>query len=281
MFSLRFYRGDTGYQKEKNERILGLLGEIKKRYGIEYEIFDLRVTKDGYIDETHVREIYEKHFKPRAKVLKQKIGESLPRTLRSRRGRGHYYISGVIASLENGQIEWYTCYESCKKFKDIDEDYTIGFLKALLNQGIALLKEICPDINTLKSPHDFLIDEFIKINPLGGTIQREMKVGSMIFTNKYGSVFDWRKSIDLVVYTEQKKKIWIIEVKPKLNWEAFGQIIAYEHLFKKENPPLYVQKSIVCNESDSEILAICEEFDIKVFVWQEGEFKLASIKEGS
>ncbi|RJS77038.1 hypothetical protein CW713_10695, partial [Methanophagales archaeon] len=190
MFKLRFYRGNTGYQKEKNKKILELLEEIKRKHGIEYEIFDLRITKDGYVDETHEKEIYEKHFKPRAKVLKQRIGRSLPRTLRSRQGRGHYYISGIIALLENEQIGWYTCYESCEKFKEMDEEYTIGFLRALLTQGITLLKEICPDISTLKSPHDFLVDEFIKINPLGGKIWREVRVGSMVFTNKYGSVFD-------------------------------------------------------------------------------------------
>jgi len=277
MFKLRFYRGNTERQKEKNERILALLEEIKRKHKIDYEIFDLRITKDGYVDETHEKEIYEKHFKPRAKVLKQRIGESLPRALRSRQGKGHYYISGVIALLENGQIGWYTCYESCKKFEEMDEDYTIGFLKALLNRGIALLEEICPDVSTLKSPHDFLVDEFIKTNPLGSNkIQREVRVGQMIFANKYGSVFDWRKSIDLVVHTDQK--IWIIEVKPKLNWEAFGQVIAYEHLFRKENPKVQVQKGIVCKDIDTEILAICEEFNIKVFMWQDGKFKLASMK---
>lgn len=253
-----------------------MLEEIKRNHKIEYKIFDLRITKDEHVDETHEKEIYEKHFKPRAKVLKQRIGESLPRTLRSRQGRGHYYISGVIALLDNEQIEWYTCYDSCKKFKEIDEDNTIGFLKALLNRGIALLDEICPDVSTLKSPHDFLVDEFIKINPLGGKIQREVRVGQMIFANKYGSVFDWRKSIDLAVYTDQK--VWIIEVKPKLNWEAFGQVIAYEHLFRKENPKVQVQKGIVCKDIDPEILAICEEFNIKVFMWQDGKFKLASME---
>ena len=254
-----------------------MLEEIKRKHKIEYEIFDLRITKDGYVNEIHEKEIYEKHFKPRAKVLKQRIGESLPSTLRSRHGRGHYYISGVIALLENEQIGWYTCYESCEKFKEMNEDYTIGFLKALLNRGIALLEEICPDVSTLKSPHDFLVDEFIKINPLGGNkIQREVRVGQMIFANKYGSVFDWRKSIDLVVHTDQK--IWIIEVKPKLNWEAFGQVIAYEHLFRKENPKVQVQKGIVCKDIDPEILAICEEFNIKVFMWQDGKFKLASME---
>ena len=262
-------------KKKKNERILALLEEIKRKHKIEYEIFDLRI-KDGYVDETHEKEIYEEHFKPRAKVLKRRIGESLPRTLRSRQGRGHYYISGVIALLEDGQIGWYTCYERCKKFKIDDEDHTIGFLKALLNRRIALLDEIFSDVSNLKSPHDFLVDEFIKINPLDGKIQREVRVGQMIFANKYGSVFDWRKSIDLVVHTDQE--IWIIEVKLKLNWEAFGQVIAYEHLFRKENPKVQVQKGIVCKDIDPEILAICEEFNIKVFMWQDGKFKSASME---
>lgn len=68
MFKLRFYRGNTENQKEKNERILSLLEEIKRKHKIDYEIFDLRITKDGYVDETHEKEIYEKNFKPRAKV---------------------------------------------------------------------------------------------------------------------------------------------------------------------------------------------------------------------
>ena len=73
----------------------------------------------------------------------------------------------------------------------------------------------------------------------------------MVFMNRYGSVFDWRKSIDLVVRTDQK--IWVIEVKPKLNWEAFGQVIAYEYLFKKENSKVQIQKGIVCKDLDLEI----------------------------
>jgi hypothetical protein len=276
MFKLRFYLGETAYQKEKNQ-IIRMLQEIKVRHNIDYEIFKLRITKDGYVDEKHEKEIYEDHFKPRAKILKQRIGESLPRTLRSQRGRGHYYLSGVIAILENGQIGWYTCWESCRRFENIDKDYTIGFLKALLSQGSSLLNELCPDVSTLKSPHDFLIDEFIRINPLQGKIKREVKVGSMIFTNKYGSVFDWRKAIDLIVYTDQA--VWIIEVKPKLNWEAFGQVIAYAHLFQKEHPNSHIQKGTVCKDIDPEILAVCEEFNIKVFIWQEGKFKLVGVKE--
>ena len=261
MFKLRFYRGNMEYAKGKNEKILSLLEEIKRKHKIDYEIFDVYF-------ESHEKEIYEKHFMPRARVLKQRIGESLRETLRSR--RGHYYIAGRIAVLENEQIEWYTCYKSCERFKDLDEDYEIGFLKALLNQGIDLLKEICPDISISKSTHDFLIDEFVKLNPIGGKIQREVRVGSRFFTNEVG-IFDFRKSIDLLVESGETK--WIIEVKPKLNWEAFGQVIAYEHLFKKENPSSYTQKGIVCNEIDPEILTICREFDIKVFMWQNGKFK--------
>jgi hypothetical protein len=133
------------------------------------------------------------------------------------------------------------------------------------------LKEICPDIRTLKSPHDFLIDEFIKTNPLQGRLEREVKIGSMIFTNKQGNTFDWRKAIDLVCYTDSIT--WIIEVKPKLDWEAFGQVIAYTHIFNKEQPNAHIQKGIVCEEVDPEINAICDEFDIKILIWEEGEFK--------
>jgi hypothetical protein len=271
MFKIRYYLAETTYQKEVNEKILHLLQEIKNKHEIEFEISNISINKEGYVDERHVKEIYEKYFKPRAKVLKRRIGESLPRSLRSQRGRGYYYLSGVIAILEDEQIGWYTCWESSEKFKIFDEDYKVGFLKALLSQGPSLLKEICPDIRTLKSPHDFLIDEFIKTNPLQGRLEREVKIGSMIFTNKQGNTFDWRKAIDLVCYTDSIT--WIIEVKPKLDWEAFGQVIAYTHIFNKEQPNAHIQKGIVCEEVDPEINAICDEFDIKILIWEEGEFK--------
>jgi len=275
VFKLRFYLGDTAYEKERNNKILNLLNQIRKKHGIDYEIFNLKITKEGYVDERHEKEVYETHFRPRAKVLKKRVRIPLPRALRSQRGRGHYYISGVIAILENGQVGWYTCWKSCSRFREFDEDYTIGFLKALLSRGLSLIRELCYDITPSKSLHDFLVDEFIKINPIRAKIKREVKVGSMFFENKYGSVFDWRKSIDLVGYS--KNSVWIIEVKPKLNWEAFGQVIAYAHLFQKENPSFKIQKGIVCKEIDPEILAICEEFNIKVFVWHDGKFEFAKL----
>ncbi|MDI6859226.1 MAG: hypothetical protein QMC85_01890 [Methanocellales archaeon] len=272
MFKLRYYLGETSYRRKENEKIANLLQEVKRKHGIDYEVFNLQIMEDGYVNENHEKEVYETHFKPRAKVLKQRIGESLPRSLRSQRGRGHYYISGIIAILEDEQVGWYTCFESCKRFENFDKDVKVGFLKALLFQGSCLLKELCPEVSVLKSPHDSLIDEFIKTNPLRGSIEREVKVGSMIFTNKYGDTFDWRKTIDLVCHTNQGT--WIIEVKPKLNWEAFGQVIAYTHLFQKEHPTSNIQKGVICKEVDTEILAICEEFGINVFAWQEGKFKL-------
>jgi len=272
MFKLRFYLGKTDYQRKKNVKILNLLQEVKRKYGIDYEVFNLQVTKDGYVDEKHEKEVYETYFKPRSKVLKQRIGVPLPRSLRSQRGRGHYYIAEVIAILEDGQVGWYTCWRSCERFKNLDEDAEVGFLKALLSRGSNLLKELCPDVRASKSLHDFLIDEFIKVNPLQGNIEREVKAGSMIFSNKYGDTIDWRKAIDLVCHTNQDT--WIIEVKPKLNWEAFGQVIAYTHLFQKKHTTSHIKKGIICKEIDKEILAICEEFDINVFAWQEREFRL-------
>ena len=268
MFKLRYYLGDTDHLREKNRKVLELLEKIKRKHNIEYVVYKLRLNEHGYVDELHEKEVYEKHFKPRARILKQRIGDSIRHTLRS--VRGHYYIAGTIALTRNGQVEWYTCYESCEQFKEYDEDYTIGFLKAVLVRGEELLKELCPEVT--KTPHDLLVDEFIRTNPLRGTIHREVKVGTKVFKTNMGKfgLFDWRKSIDLVVYKD--KTAWIIEVKPRLNWEAFGQVIAYEHLFKKENPSFNTKKCIVCMEVDPEIIAICKEFDITVYVWKDGKF---------
>lgn len=261
MYKLRYYLSETESYKEKNENVLQLLNLIKGKYGLDYETFSLRLQRLSesslYTDEAHEREIYEKHFRPRAKTLSQRMGISLKGGLRSR--SGHYYLAGILAILENGQVGWYTCWESTQRFKIYNDDGEIGFLKGILEEGKTLLEELCPAITS--SPHDILIDAFIESGILKGKFEREVKVGQTIFKMNKG-VLDWRKSIDLVCHTD--KGTWIFEVKPKLNWEAFGQVVAYGYLYEKEKG-LKISRGIICDDVDQEILYICKEFEISVF----------------
>ena len=126
MFKLRYYcRG------EGKEEIAKLLTNIREKCGITYEISDL--SRNGAYDEEKEKEVYERNFKPRAKVLKKRTGEPITQ-LRSR-GARHYFVSlpGTIAIIRDKEIEWYTLG---------DEEIT-KFLKAVLRKGYAYLEEYC------------------------------------------------------------------------------------------------------------------------------------------
>ncbi|MFZ6016831.1 MAG: hypothetical protein ACOYU0_04300 [Nitrospirota bacterium] len=115
MLKLRYY-----CQGEGKEGIRKLLSDIKEKHGITYEISDL--SRNGAYDEEKEKQVYEKDFKPKAKMLKKRTGKPITQ-LRSH--RGHYFVSlpGTITIIRDENIEWYTLG---------DEEIT-RFLKAVLN----------------------------------------------------------------------------------------------------------------------------------------------------
>ena len=122
MFKLRYYCKWTG-----NIEIVKLLQEIKNKHNISYEIMDLSESEKE-------KQVYERDFRPRAKILKKRTGESITK-LRGAGGKHRYYISnpGTIAVIKDYRVEWWT--------------YTISeifnFLNRVLSQGQGFLEELC------------------------------------------------------------------------------------------------------------------------------------------
>ena len=58
-------------------------------------------------DEKKDKEIYEKYFKPRTRVLKERLGKSITK-LRSKRA-GHYFVSipGTIGIFKDERLEYW------------------------------------------------------------------------------------------------------------------------------------------------------------------------------
>jgi hypothetical protein len=121
--TLRYYCKDKG-----NKVIKDLLEEVKNKLGISYEIVG------GPYNELKDREIYERNFKPRARILKKRTGRSIME-LRSK--SGHYFVSipRTIAVIKNGLVEWWTL---------SDEDI-ITFLKELLKKDRGYLFRLIGD----------------------------------------------------------------------------------------------------------------------------------------
>jgi hypothetical protein len=110
---LRYYCEGQG-----DRRIRDLLEEIKGKSGIQYEIIG------GPHIELRDKEVYERDFKPRSKLLRRRTGRSI-REMRSK--SGHYFVSvpGTIALIKNGLVEWWT----------LGNEDIIAFLKEVLKEG--------------------------------------------------------------------------------------------------------------------------------------------------
>ncbi len=126
MIRLRYY-----CKAEGGDEILKLLTEARAKHNIPYEVLDL--SSNGEYDQEKERQVYERDFKPRAKILKKRTDESITR-LRSRKAR-HYFVStpGTIAVIRDGEIEWYT----------LGDEEIAKFLRIVLSKGYALLEECC------------------------------------------------------------------------------------------------------------------------------------------
>jgi len=124
---LRYY-----YQKTTDKKILSLLKRIKKNWQIEYELLDL--SRDRKYDPKIEKEIYEREFKPRAKLLKKRTGKSIRKELRGGKRKKRYYVStpGTIAIVIEGFVEWWT----------LGVEGIIKLLEEVLDQGITYIEEL-------------------------------------------------------------------------------------------------------------------------------------------
>ena len=73
-----------------------------------------------------------------------------------------------------------------------------------------------------------------------------------------------RKRIDVIASVG--KDFWVIEVKPRANMYAVGQVLVYTRLFSQEYVTTgQVISVIVCGNSDEDLLDEFEDFGILVF----------------
>ncbi len=110
-FALHYYCDGSGDSLVKQR-----LEEIETKWGMRREIVDL--SRNGEHDFHRNRDVYERDFKPRAKILKRRTGESVT-SLRSRSGR--YYVSnpGALTVVRDGLVEWF-CIEPPKMLRVLD-----------------------------------------------------------------------------------------------------------------------------------------------------------------
>jgi hypothetical protein len=142
-FRVGYY--SPAFEKRVDEGIPQLFAELQSRYGIESQVIDLRLVPSLLSatmlvpDEAHEKEIYDRDFLPRWRVLNARTGVTIRKALRSNSGR--YCVAGTVAVLSCQGVEWYSVFGD--RFGTYDADHRLGFLKALLARGPALLTDLC------------------------------------------------------------------------------------------------------------------------------------------
>lgn len=258
--ALRYY--PPHFRQGTHAEILHLLNEIERRHGICVEMREVphgpgTDSTTSLADEAAEKRFYERDFRPRAAILRARTGESVRRLLRSK--SGGYFLAGTVVITKNEQVEWLASYAT--PFPQYDADPTLGFLKALLEQGSPLLEHLTPPV-IKGSPELRVLDAFIASRLLDGEYCREMRIGQRRFRTPEGEM-DWRKSIDLVCKNAQET--WLLEAKVTLNYEALGEVLTYSVLYAAEHPGEQLRLGIVCAALDEDILDACKAHHVTVF----------------
>jgi len=101
---------------------------VERKQGIKCEVIDLSTNQE--YDSESEKQVYERYFKPRAKILKKRTGKSVFKALKSKRARNYFVsIPGTIAVFRNDQVEWY----------DIMPEEILSFLRNVVTQGETFL----------------------------------------------------------------------------------------------------------------------------------------------
>ncbi|NPA69399.1 MAG: hypothetical protein GXO26_01200 [Crenarchaeota archaeon] len=179
-YKLRYYYVEDmiNFFHREHELILKLLEQIKKRVGIDYELYPIKSGQEEFI--------YEEHFKKRSRLLNKIHDLTVSQALKSRRGVIH--IHGVIALVRDGQVVWYheawiRDFELWKQVADKVKqetelswvNYNIAFLRLVL-ENPQYLENIIHQvervlqgkIESLKPTHDDLVLRVIE-NLLSGS----------------------------------------------------------------------------------------------------------------
>lgn len=133
-------RGKTGIERARkgqitikyfceniNPAIEKLLEKIKEKHEINFEIVQNKSWKKG-----KDKEIYEKYFKPRARILRKRTGKPITK-LKSRKAR-HYFVSipGTIALFVGDNLEYW----------EFATEEGIRFLEEVLGNGEERVNEM-------------------------------------------------------------------------------------------------------------------------------------------
>jgi len=242
-----------GYGDESTDkRIQKILEEIKTKHCIHFRILKA--------DNRDIQEEYYKKYFSQAKqawLLRQRTGQSTEKDLKSRNGKGKPMLRGLIALVENNQVQYYV------KRGGSGKD-ALRFLQDFLKDPQATKEECYAKADELTNEEEALLDAFKAKGIIKGNYQPIFPVGRF-FKDNFGCNL---RFVDAIC-VEKSGTIWVLEVERELNYTAIGQAISYKYLYEKDNPGVKTRPSIICSTATQDLKKVCENSQISVFVVKE------------
>lgn len=234
----------SAFTSAEDQQIRRLMGDVQKRWAIRYREIDAR----GRVIQ---EDLYQKYFAPSgvARLLSQRTGRRVEQELKSRVGKP--YIRGIVAIAEADTLQWYGSGNEARRF-----------LRNLLRRGPDLISEIYEQTRSYADKETMLLDEFEARGLIAGEYQRRAWVGYAL-RDQFPSVT--LKQADAVC-KGRNGQYWAIEAEGELNHMAIGQAKVYRYLLSRDNPGTDVRAAIVCGSATEDLLAVCKDNGIEVFV---------------
>lgn len=160
-------------------------------------------------------------------------------------------MRGVVAIVQDDSLQWYCGSDSAPEF-----------LRNLVRRGPDLISEIYERRLTYADAETMLLDTMEAEQLIPGDYERGVYVGHALrdeFPNVTLKIAD-------AVCAGCDGQYWAIEAEAGLNHTAIGQATVYRYLYSRDNPGRTVRSAIVCGSATEDLLAVCKDAGIEVFV---------------
>ncbi|MCH7511329.1 MAG: hypothetical protein IIB19_03070, partial [Chloroflexi bacterium] len=163
------------------------------------------------------------------------------------------YVRGVVALVEEESkgLQWY-----------VQGQEALRFLEQLHAEGPDLIQQIYSEARQYSDFEQMIVDAFIAEGKIEGTYLLKERVGKD-FVSKRGETS--LRFADAICVRDEPPN-WVFEVEAALNFTAIGQALAYEFLYRVDNPSQETRPGIICAAAPDDLLAVCDQLGIAVFV---------------
>lgn len=244
MSSPEIWYFEPAFDRREHTKIQGLLDKVNRRLKIACR-------RIGSLGRLSQEDSYRQYFAAPdvARRLSERTGQRVEEQLKE--NSGAVYVRGIVAIAEDGSLQWYCT-----------SDRACDFLNELLRGGPDFISRLYQQTKTYADFETMLIDAMEADQLIAGKYERAVYVGYALREE----FPDIKLKVADAICTGCDSQVWAIEAEAELNHTAIGQATVYRYLYSRDNPAASVRPAIVCGSATEDMLAVCSDTGIEVFV---------------